>query len=179
MKAEDIESIAIHPAIGVARVGNAPDDYFLAPEVVGETPKDSDGFRDEEGRIKRQVARFRIYATLKSGETKEITLEEGEINWRVEVANLKAGWYDFQHAMDLPPDQVFSPPQRNASYKGADREMLSIRPSAQAISGMNAAPVSFDDGLFFGKPVYLGEIRTDDAGRLMFFGGHGNDFRQQ
>jgi len=30
-----------------------------------------------------------------------------------------------------------------------------------------------DDGEFFGKQIYLGELRTDDEGRLLFFGGRG------
>ncbi|WP_299603188.1 LodA/GoxA family CTQ-dependent oxidase [uncultured Tateyamaria sp.] len=173
MNADDIESIAIHPAIGVARVGNANDAYFLAPEVIGETPKDTDGFRDAHGHLKRQVARFRVYATLKSGEVREITASDAQINWRVEVANLKAGWYEFQHAMDLPPDQVFEPPKRNADFNDDDRERLSIRPNARHVSGPNTTSDAFDDGTFFGKPVYLGELRTDDQGRLLFFGGHG------
>jgi len=58
MTPDQIESIAIHPAIGIARIGNSEHGYFLAPDVIGETPKDDDGYRDEEGRIKRQVARF-------------------------------------------------------------------------------------------------------------------------
>ncbi|OWK22198.1 hypothetical protein AJ88_15800 [Mesorhizobium amorphae CCBAU 01583] len=62
MKAEDIETLSIHPAIGIARVGNAPDDYFLAAEVRGGTPQDAQDFRDSQGRIKRQGARFRVYA---------------------------------------------------------------------------------------------------------------------
>lgn len=173
MNPDDIESISIHPAIGVARVGNSENGYFLAPEVIGETPKDEDGYRDEQGRIKRQVARFRVFATLKSKEVIEITAAEAEINWRVEIANLKAGWYDFQHAMDLPPDQVFEPPKRNANFNGDDRERLGIRPSPRHISGPNQVSAPFDDGTFFGKPVYLGELRTDEKGRLLFFGGRG------
>ncbi|WP_415919899.1 LodA/GoxA family CTQ-dependent oxidase [Tateyamaria sp. SN6-1] len=173
MHPDDIESIAIHPAIGVARVGNAEEGYILAPEVIGQTPQDPDGYRDADGHMKRQVARFRIYATLTSGEVRELTADEADINWRVEVANLKAGWYDFLHCMDLPPDQVFEPSKRNANFNGDDRERLSIRPSMRHISGCNAVSAPFDDGTFFGKPVYLGELQTDDAGRLMFFGGRG------
>ncbi|WP_299628412.1 LodA/GoxA family CTQ-dependent oxidase [uncultured Tateyamaria sp.] len=175
MRADEIESVAIHPAIGVARVGNAEgaDEYFLAPEVIGETPQDSDGYRNKKGHIKRQVARFRIYATLKSGEVREITGHEAQINWRVEVANLKAGWYEFLHAMDLPAGQVFAPPRRNADVQGADREALSIRPTGRQITGRNMTVEPFNDGLYYGNPVYLGELRTDEDGRLLFFGGHG------
>lgn len=173
LRPDEIKSIAIHPAIGIARVGNAQDAYFLAPEVIGQTPQDPDGFRDDEGRIKRQVARFRIYATLKTGETREITSEDADIRWRVEVANLKAGWYKFQHAMDLPANQVFAPLRRNAEFTGNARDSLNIRPSRKQISGIRSSAIPIDDGNFFGKPVYLGELRTDEAGRLLFFGGRG------
>ncbi|WP_372922114.1 LodA/GoxA family CTQ-dependent oxidase [Roseovarius sp.] len=173
MTPDQIESIAIHPAIGISRIGNSEDGYFLAPDVIGETPKDNDGYRDEEGRIKRQVARFRIYATMTSGDVREITADEAEINWRVEVANLKAGWYEFLHCMDLPPEQVFEPPLRNADFMGDDRERLSIRPGPRQVSGCNQHSEPFNDGAFLGKPIYLGELRTDGEGRLLFFGGHG------
>ena len=173
MTPDQIASIAIHPAIGIARVGNSAEGYFFAPEVIGQTPEDNDGYRDDQNHIKRQVPRFRIYATLKSGEVREITADDADINWRVEVANLKSGWYEFQHCMDLPPDQVFEPPKRNANFNGDDRDRLSIRPSARQISGRNMTSAPFDDGEFFGKPVYLGELRTDADGRLFFFGGHG------
>ncbi len=92
MRAEDIASVSIHPAIAIARVGNAPEAWFLATEVRGGVPEDTDGFRDSEGRIKRQAARFRVYATLTSGEVVELTDADAVINWRVEVANLKPGW---------------------------------------------------------------------------------------
>jgi len=39
---------------------------------------------------------------------------------------------------------------------------------------VNRAPVPFDDGEFMGKRVYLGELRTDDHGRLLVLGGHGH-----
>lgn len=173
MNPDQIESIAIHPAIGIARIGNSEDGFFYAPEVIGETPKDADGYRDATGRIKRQVARFRVYATLSTGEVREITAKEARINWRVEVANLKAGWYEFLHCMDLPSQQVFEPSRRNADVEGDDRHQLSIRPTARQVCGVDMQSEPFDDGTFFGKPVYLGELRTDWNGRLLFFGGHG------
>ena len=61
----------IQPSIGIARVGNSTDEFYLAPESIGGLPidcnqqGDSDGspvtqFKDAEGRIKRQAARFVI-----------------------------------------------------------------------------------------------------------------------
>ena len=30
----EIKQVIIHPAIGVARVGNSPKEYFLLPEII-------------------------------------------------------------------------------------------------------------------------------------------------
>ena len=111
--------LRIHPAIGVARIGNSPD-YYLAPETAaGELPPSgeglwgglpldaatgqpltADGFRDGQGRLKRQAVRFRIYAYTRTGwptgESTEITLgaviggkRVVDIVWQVHVANKK------------------------------------------------------------------------------------------
>jgi hypothetical protein len=43
------------------------------------------------------------------------------------------------------------------------------------ISGRDkeGAEYYFDTGMFFDTPVYLGELRTDKDGRLIFLGGRG------
>ena len=69
-----VHSVAIYPAIGIARVGNSPDDYFIGPEIAGIHASDSHDFRDDKGRIKRQAARFRVFAL---DENKQIL---GELN---------------------------------------------------------------------------------------------------
>src|SRR3712207_2166863 len=56
---------AIHPAIGVARVGNSQEGYFVGPEVT-EPPHQLDN-RDSQGAIKRQAARFRLYGYNQAG----------------------------------------------------------------------------------------------------------------
>jgi hypothetical protein len=71
----------VHPAIGIARVGNS-DEYYLAPETIAGIPTDGPGsvtgglpiragtedetvtaadLRDRQGRLKRQAARFRVF----------------------------------------------------------------------------------------------------------------------
>src|SRR5215212_7011319 len=45
-----IEQIVIHPAIGVARVGNSPHEWFLGPETAGPHPVPPGGFKDAAGR---------------------------------------------------------------------------------------------------------------------------------
>ena len=53
---------AIHPTIGVARVGNSPDaSFFFGPEVPGALPHAQAGFKDGDGAVAKQAARFRVY----------------------------------------------------------------------------------------------------------------------
>lgn len=174
-----IVSLRVHPGLGIARVGNAPsdDEYVLAPEVPGAPPQSRDGaFRDSTGRIRRQVVRFRIYAEFADGQTSELTADDGvTISWTVEIANLKAGWYMFENAMDLPAPFAKHCTRRNAQVIGAARAQLDILPGSRSISGRSeyGAAYKFDTGKFYDKTVYLGELRTDPLGRLLFHGGHG------
>jgi L-lysine epsilon oxidase-like protein len=59
----------IHPAIGIARVGDSPDKDFIGPERPGRhDPPEGGHYKDAAGRIKRQAARFRIFAYDEDGE---------------------------------------------------------------------------------------------------------------
>lgn len=172
-----VTKVRVHPGLGIARVGNAVDDYFVGPEVPGETADPGGSYRDREGRIKPQACRFRIYA-LDAGDNVlgELTADQAEIVWRMEVANLKAGWYAFINAMDLPNGMAIPEERRNKRYRGAERMLLDIRPSCKVISGRNVEgdQYAFDDGRFFDQKVYLGEVRTDGDGRLIFLPGRGD-----
>jgi hypothetical protein len=181
----NIRELRVYPPLGIARVGNAegPDDYLIGPEVIGGTSSLPNGgparyvddFRTKDGHIKRQAARFRVYAHMKDGTVAEVTANDARIEWRVAVANLKAGWYEFNQAMDLPRNLSGNAARRNAKLvKPERRYLLDIVPSPQRIEGRNASAVAFDDGAFWDKTVYLGELRTDGEGRLLFFGGCGN-----
>lgn len=55
----EIVSAVIHPAIGIARIGNSTSGYYLGPELPGTVPLAPSGFKDASGAIKRQAARFR------------------------------------------------------------------------------------------------------------------------
>ena len=171
-----IVSYAIYPGIGIARVGNSPDEYFIGPEAPGEVPQPEGGYKDSAFRIKRQAARFRIYGINEAGEAvREITADDAEITWRVHVANRKAGWYQFLNAMDLGKYAITTT-LRNKTITGADRQKLIIDPGPRSISGRNTQgdAYHFDSGEFMGIKVPLGELRTDEAGRLIFLGGFGH-----
>lgn len=184
MDPKRINAIRVYPPLGLARVGNAKGerDYIVGPEVIGGPPTlpDSspalyvDHFRTTDGSIKRQAARFRVYAHFEDGSVDEVTADDARIVWHVAVANLKAGWYDFNQAMDLPDGLSQPALRRNRDLPlPVDRSILDITPTPLSIEGRNAAPVVFNDGTFWRKIVPLGELRTDEKGRLLFLGGHG------
>ena len=156
----------IHPAIGIARVGDSPDSFYLAPEEAGQLPNEltSDGkeqpiktFKDKKQRVKRQAARFRVYAyddnfkqgkEIEIGDTIEvmrsdrltgqlITGKVQDIAWTVYLANKKSSWYQFlqldgEHGYDAKH------PLRNADVVDADaRQKLIIDPGPQTVSYTN------------------------------------------
>jgi L-lysine epsilon oxidase-like protein len=166
----------IHPAIGVARVGNSETECFIGPEVPDPPRAETKERRDGTGALKRQAARFRIYGYNKAGEVvAELTPDNAEIEWQVELANLKAAWYQFQIALDIP-EAATAPPSLRRNKDAQDRTKLAILGGKQKISGRNNPPpgsaIVFE-GKFYDEPVYLGELRTDDAGRLIVLGGRG------
>jgi len=164
---------AIHPAIGVARVGNSAEDFFIGPEVVYPAPEPPGFYRDGAGALKRQAARFRIYGYDADGQVVgELTADDADIRWTVHVANHKAAWYEWQIALDIPEAAGVELPRRNPTVTGADRAGLAIDGGVRSVSGRNASGAVFE-GSFQGTPVNLGELRTDEAGRLLFLGGHG------
>src|SRR6202049_1302681 len=173
--ASPIVRAAIHPSIGVARLGNSPDEYFLAPEVVDPPLQEPGFYRDDKGALKRQVPRFRIYGLDAQGQiVAELTPSNAEIAWSVHLSNKKAAWYQFQIALDIP--EVDSAPHsymRNVAV--SNRDGLGINPGSREISGIKIQGPSyaFDTGKFMGIPVYLGELRTDDQRHVLVFGGRG------
>jgi hypothetical protein len=110
----------IHPAIGAARVGNSSE-FYLAPEAPGGLPLDSKTgqpiyspgvppqsvFRDASGALKKQAARFKVYAydnsnpadpgtRVQVGTTKVNGQTVTGIEWTVYLANKKASWFQFE-----------------------------------------------------------------------------------
>lgn len=183
MPENQIVRCAIHPAIGIARVGNAPaGEYYLAPEIPGQAADPGEpGFKNKEGEIRREAARFRVYGYDASGKVvKEITADDAEIVWEVHLANRKAAWYKFLNALDLK-QFVMIPDHRNGDIPGGRRQDLVIDPGPRRISGKGRSgpEYAFDQGWISfeeGSPIEvpLGEVRTDEKGRLIVIGGAGH-----
>ena len=160
----NIVVVRIHPAIGVARVGNSPTEFFIGPERTGVHARPPGGYKDGAGRVKRQAARFRVFGYDSKGRVvREITASEAAITWTVHVANRKAAWHRFE-SLDA------ATPLRNPGV--ADRQSLVIDPGPRSLTGRNQS-VKFDSGTFLGTAVPLGEGRTDARGRLLVLGGFG------
>jgi hypothetical protein len=173
---DQIVKAAIHPSIGVARLGNSDNEFFIGPEVTDPLPEPPGFYRDKAGALKRQAARFRIYGLDAAGAVvAELTPQNASIEWTVHLANKKSAWYQFQLALDIPEAESAEPSLlRNAAV--ADRSRLTIDPGPRSIKGKNqkgGKKYVFDTGKFMGDAVYLGELRTDDAGRLIVLGGRG------
>jgi hypothetical protein len=170
---------AIHPAIGIARIGDSAHGYFIGPEVVDPSSLPPDSYRDETGALKRQAARFRIYGYNAAGDVvSELNPDSARIEWTVHLANRKSQWYQFQAALDVPEAKAtkLTVPRRNAGVTGPDRQSLAIDPGTRSIAGRNVSGGDahlFNTGTFMGTVVPLGEIRTDEQGRLLVLGGRG------
>lgn len=173
-----IVKAAIHPGIGVARIGNSPDAYYIGPETVTPHAREVGFYRDGKGALKREGARFRVYGLNAAGEVvREINAAAGdEVEWTVHVANRKGDWYRFIAALDIPDAKDLQTILRNKKVAPADRGCLVIDPGPRSISGASKRGDKkwrLDTGRFMGKAVDLGEILTDEAGRLIFLGGLG------
>ena len=170
---DKIVSAKIHPGIGVARLGNSVNEFIIGPEVPFPRYLAAGSYKDSTGAIKRQAARFRVYGYNAAGEVvRELTAADAEIRWNVHVANQKAAWYEFYGAMDIPT--AHPTPQRNANIVGKERQKLTIDPGAMGIQGVSEDGPQYElHGKFLDVDVYLGELQTDEAGRLLFLGGRG------
>ena len=186
----------IHPAIGIARVGDS-EEYYLAPETAGGLPQLPDGrpfaasdFRDAHHRLRRQGARFTIYR-YQGADDAGVEVRAGEggvarIEWQVHLANKKAVWYEFQVLLG---EYGYTPghPLRNAQVADpAQRRKLIIDPGPRRLTGpgqsVDFSQTDNPDGYPMTWPPHtlepftietLGGLRTDGQGRLVVLGGHG------
>lgn len=191
----------IHPAIGVARLGNAdPGTYFLGPEQPGVTvsgPFKAPG-TDGVGRVRPQAVRYRIWEYARDANgvltpVREVQLGQNgvtEIDWTVHVANHKAAWFEENGA----EGETLAPgPLRNPSvgtgYNDPARQSLMTDFGAHTIhasagtgatvaiqydpSNTNQLFVRGSDGV---TPVidYHGQMRVDGNGRLIYIAGKGH-----
>ncbi|MEP7218167.1 MAG: CTQ-dependent lysine 6-oxidase LodA, partial [Bacteroidota bacterium] len=158
-------------------------------------------FKDSEGRIKRQAARFRVFRyddAIPNDPGTEITINSPEVEqivWTAHIANKKAVWYQFS---ELEGDlmlgeqnsyQARHVPLRNPHVVGPARMKEMIDPGPRTLNGAgqralfskDTIPTGYIHGSFpkgnpsQGLPIRtLGEMITDADGRLLVLGGYGN-----
>jgi hypothetical protein len=170
----DVTKIAlckIHPAIGIARLGNHLTEFFIGPETPGNFELPASFKLGDPPAVKRQGARFRIFAYDTAGNTLgELTPAEADIKWKVHLVNAKAEWdlFEGRTGESLPLAQRRPNQKRNTNI--TNRNSLIIDGGAQTVSRNQSARFS---GTFLGSPVELGELRCGDDGRLTVLGGRG------
>ena len=179
-----IVKAVIYPAIGVARLGNAPEGFVVGPEVTHPVPKMANPdpgrnpYRDAEGRLYPQAARFRLYGCTAKGEiVKDLSAPgaEAEITWTVHLANKKSAWYSFQIALDIPESASADPSTlRNPTVADRSALVLDAGPHAiQAGQGPQSAEMVAGRFMHQGEPVYLGRMWCEGDARLLVTGGRG------
>ena len=118
MGAAGDKTYAIHPALGIARVGNAPADpadassFYLGAESPYQVPNQGKPYK-KAGKVKKQAQRFRIYEFDGGVATREITLGQHDvaaITWTVHLANRKAALHTDQPPGSLSRPLVVPPP---------------------------------------------------------------------
>src|SRR5262249_4474900 len=162
----------IHPAIGMARVGDAlrrDDDenfYYIGPEVPG-IPENVDvatgvqGKFKINGRVKPQAARFRIFEYEKDNDGKfkpngEVKTSDAtrtvKIAWTVHLANRKANFCEFRGQSGSNDPLFFSsyPKAPDLNVRNARKvktaterkKWLELDPGPRSVNGGDTATVA-------------------------------------
>ena len=152
---------AIGPSIGIARVGNSPDSFYIAPDainglpfecntagilhIVNERPVLVRKFKDFQGRIRKQAALFRIYRFDDGKPVVEVTLSDPsvkQISWTAHLANKKACWYNFAELQgNLLYGEKNSYKNQGVKFRNpgktslGDRQKLIIDPGPRTVTG--------------------------------------------
>jgi hypothetical protein len=163
----------IHPGIGIARLGDSPDEFYISPEKPGALPMacDSQGnpllspdgtselpvskFKDAEGRIKRAAARFQVYVYDEANPNgRRLMLGDPvfgggnhgtliDIQWRVYLANKKSVWFEFSQ---LEGEHGYSDghKRRNTDITDSEaRQRLIIDPGPRVVDSTHLRRASF------------------------------------
>lgn len=186
-------SYAIHPAIGIARVGNT-EDYFLGPEKISEPINSETGsvkLKPDTDNINRQGARFRVFKYI-NGAPKEVKVgEDGviSIQWTVHIANKKGAWHEFKSIDGERTSNknrkrnhnvekfIIDPGPRSITIDAGNQKPIEKFSLNNTPAGYNARwPDKLNNG---NRPAgdkinYLGEIQGSEEGRLVVLGGHGH-----
>jgi L-lysine 6-oxidase len=185
----------IHPSVGVARLGNSKNDYFLLPDIIekingykNNTPnklRATDSFKDAQGDLKRQGQLFKVFK--ENGE--ELTLnapDVSSITWNVHLTNQKNVVITYPEVAEELWDN--NPTITLPQVTLLEKKILVIDLGPRSISGRsqsiavdvenipdNYPAICSPQKVDYGMPVTtLGSLLTDEQGRLIVLGGFGN-----
>lgn len=182
----------IHPGIGVARVGQSQDGYFLGPETMDGRPFELSpagevalrGYKDASFLIRRQGVRFRVFeyerddATGSLAFVGEVTPDKATIRWSVTLGNRKAAGPLMVGSAGPQGERIIGPkpPAAGGVLRRNDgvtnRTRLATSAALSGIEGANGALQALR-GRIMDQEVLLGEAGTDHLGRLVVLGGTG------
>ena len=196
--------LKISPSIGVARLGNSEKQFCLSPDEIGGLPYEADAsgnklgpivkFKDDESQVRRQGQLFKVF----DADGNELTANSSNVSsmeWTVHLANKKAVWYQYSELEgNLLYGEENSYASRGVEFRNAylkdeeKRQTLIIDPGPRTVSGPNKE-ISFEkenvpadypaqyppEKVTSGTPITtLGNLITDDDGRLIVLGGFGH-----
>lgn len=171
----------IYPPIGIARVGNSPDEFFIGPETPGSlgmeirndgTETEVERFKDSRFRMRRQAARFRVFEfddATSSG--RPASLPPGAtIRWTVKLANKK----DAIIRSNTPPTE--RPGQPPPPLPQLDSTRVNRAIAAEGVAPRAGDPLvelrgTYLTGTSQEEQVLLGALTTDLGGNLLVLGG--------
>lgn len=185
----------IHPAVGIARVGDSPEELYIAPEIPGtfcapteiykvvlqSTDKDKSeihsfskidppdyNYRDtsEEKRIRRQAARFKIFEYTPNAAAAMKPENPPIYPTDQEITTLDLTRFDVTWQVKL--SNLKSPMGNNEP----EAISLKVDPTQELVRLFDTPKLTDDDGTEQQLPR-LGEIYTDTEGRLIVAGGAG------
>lgn len=154
------KTYAIHPAIGVARMGNAdidlkdPSSYYIGAETPYQTANEGQPYK-KAGKLKKQAQRFRIFEYQDGVAIREIAQSHPDvaaITWTVQLGNRKAALDISDSSAGTISSPVHRPPDfhpsatRNAHVKDKDPKTQEKLRAAMCMDTGNQV-VSAGDGL--------------------------------
>jgi hypothetical protein len=168
---------AIHPALGVARLGNAvvelddPTTWYIGAESPYEVPNRGMPYKIGT-QIKKQAVRFRIYEFQDGQATREVNLQQSDIagiEWTVHLANRKAALNTDAAPGTLSkpavvPPPVYGPPPSNGWQPEKGKYVAAYWPAQTR----NAAVSDRQRLVIDSGPVAAGAGLTELEGTITF-----------
>ena len=160
----------IHPAIGVARIGNSAEIIWCGspgalpldpssgkPIYAGPGAPGQNIFHDVAGALKKQAARFKVYAydsayladlgtRVQVGKTKIGGKTVTGVEWTVYLANKKACWFKFEQLTGSGLDGDAGYLKNNAANPGGKHQNLAYNPLRSNMHlGLSDDPATIND----------------------------------